>query len=164
VVEAIGTDDDHLEEELGDLLFQVVLHSAIARERGAFTLADVARGITEKLRERHPHVFGDETVSSADEVAARWEARKRDQKGRSSVFDGIPAALPSLLYADKVLRKAADLGVVVEPAAVEDDLGELLLGLVAAARAAGVDPEVALRRAADRVRATAAAKEPDPGS
>jgi tetrapyrrole methylase family protein/MazG family protein len=163
VVEAIGTDDDHLEEELGDLLFQVVLHSAIARERGAFTLADVARGITDKLRERHPHVFGDETVSSADEVAARWEARKRDQKGRASVFDGIPTALPSLLYADKVLRKAGDLGVAVEPAAVDGDVGEVLLALVAASRAAGVDPEVALRRAADRLRAAAAAKEPRAG-
>lgn len=153
VLDAIASgDDDHLEEELGDLLFQVVLHSAIARERGAFTLADVARGIHDKLHARHPHVFGDDTASTAEEVAARWEARKRDEKGRASVFDGIPSTLPALLYAGKVLRKAADLDVTVEPAAVDGDLGEDLLRVVAAARASGVDPELALRRAADRLR------------
>lgn len=160
----------HLEEELGDLLFQVVLHSAIAREAGAFTLSDVARGIHDKLVARHPHVFGataDPSLSAAD-VAAGWEARKRAEKGRVSVFDGIPATLPALHYAHKVLRKARAIGAepaVVDPetdlAALDLDgldataVGDLLLAVVAATAATGVDPEVALRAAADRVRAAA---------
>jgi len=151
-------DDDHLVEELGDLLFQVVLHAAIARERGAFTLAEVATGIHDKLRDRHPHVFGDSVATTAEEVAAGWEARKKAEKGRASVFDGIPTTLPSLLYAGKVLRKASDLGIEVdggEPPADADEVGEALLTLVAAARAAGVDPELALRAAADRLREAA---------
>jgi tetrapyrrole methylase family protein/MazG family protein len=164
VLEAIGSgDDDHLEEELGDLLFQVFIHSTIARERGAFTLADVARGIHDKLFARHPHVFAAAPgeTTTAHEVAAGWEARKRDEKGRASVFDGIPVALPALHYAGKVLRKAEGLGVAVDPGAVEVDgeLGDALLRLVAAASATGVDPEVALRRAADRVRDEAQRRE-----
>jgi tetrapyrrole methylase family protein/MazG family protein len=148
VLDTIGAGDDaDLEEELGDLLFQVVLHSAIARERGAFTLADVARGIHDKLRERHPHVFGDVVAETPDAVAGNWEAIKKAEKGRSSMFDGIPGSLPSLLYAAKVLRKAASIGVVPE-AAGDDDVGALLLELVATARDRGVDPELALRRAA----------------
>jgi MazG family protein len=154
-----GVDDDHLEEELGDLLFQVVLHSAIARERGAFTLADVARGIHDKLYARHPHVFGDVTAGSAEELVADWESIKREEKGRASVFDGIPSSLPALLYAAKVLRKAATVGVEVEGAGEVDDVGAALLAVVSAARAIDVDPEAALRAAADRVRATAEAAE-----
>jgi tetrapyrrole methylase family protein/MazG family protein len=154
-----GVDDEHLEEELGDLLFQVMLHSAIARERGAFTLADVARGIHDKLYARHPHVFGDVTAGSAEELASEWESMKREEKGRASVFDGIPSSLPALLYAAKVLRKAATLGVDVERAGAVDDVGAALLAVVAAARAGDVDPEAALRAAADRVRAAAEAAE-----
>jgi tetrapyrrole methylase family protein/MazG family protein len=148
VLDAIGAGDDgHLEEELGDLLFQVVLHSAIARERGEFTLADVARGIHDKLHARHPHVFGDVVAGTPDAVAGNWEAIKKAEKGRSSIFDDIPGTLPSLLYAAKVLRKAASLGVEPE-ATVDDDIGALLLELVETARRRGADPELALRRAA----------------
>jgi MazG family protein len=154
-----GVDYEHLEEELGDLLFQVMLHSAIARERGAFTLADVARGIHDKLYARHPHVFGDVTAGSAEELASEWESMKREEKGRVSVFDGIPASLPALLYAAKVLRKAATLGVDVERAGEVDDVGAALLAVVAAAQAGDIDPEAALRAAADGVRATAEAVE-----
>jgi tetrapyrrole methylase family protein/MazG family protein len=164
VLEAIASgDDDHLEEELGDLLFQVFIHATIARERGAFTLADVARGIHDKLFARHPHVFAADAgaAPTAADVAAGWEARKLEEKGRASVFDGIPAALPALLYAGKVLRKAGGLGVTVEPAAPDPgtELGDTLLRLVAAAAGAGVDPELALRRAADRVRDEAERRE-----
>ena len=151
VLDAIASgDDDHLEEELGDLLFQVVLHSAIARERGAFTLADVARGIHDKLHDRHPHVFGDVVADTVEDVLGTWEANKKAEKGRASVFDGIPSSLPALLYATKVLRKAESLGVAHPPSAggAGGDLGARLLDLVAEARAAGVDPEAALRAAA----------------
>jgi tetrapyrrole methylase family protein/MazG family protein len=159
VLDTIGAGDDaHLEEELGDLLFQVVLHSAIGRERGAFTLADVARGIYDKLYARHPHVFGDVVAETPDAVAGNWEAIKKAEKGRESIFDGIPPSLPSLLYAAKVLRKAASLGVEPDPPA-GDDVGSMLLGLVESARRRGIDPEVALRRAAADLAARARGEE-----
>jgi tetrapyrrole methylase family protein / MazG family protein len=153
VLDAVASgDDDHLEEELGDLLFQVVLHSAIARERGAFTLADVARGIHDKLYDRHPHVFGDPSspdyraAETAEDVLGTWEANKKLEKGRASVFDGIPSSLPALLFATKVLRKASSLDVEHEPGGT--DFGSRFLDLVAEARAEGTDPESALRAAA----------------
>lgn len=101
----------HLAEELGDLLFQVVFHATLAAEQGQFTLADVASGIHDKLRDRHPHVFADGTASSAAEVAGSWEQAKKAEKGRDSVFDGIPVGLPALARAAKVLRKAAVVGI-----------------------------------------------------
>jgi tetrapyrrole methylase family protein/MazG family protein len=159
--------DAHLEEELGDLLFQVAFHARLAAERGSFTLADVARGVHDKLVHRHPHVFADVAVAGADDVVRNWEQIKKEEKGRSSVFDGIPGTLPSLLYAAKVQRKAASLGVDPEPPATvevgglaEDEaVGEALYAVVAAARRAGVDPEAALRGATARARDAAAAAE-----
>src|SRR5207302_6539026 len=100
----------HLEEELGDLLFQVYFHSVLAAEAGQFGLADVARGVHDKLVHRHPHVFGTVEAETPDVVMANWEQIKKREKGRESVMDGIPAALPSLLHAHKVQRKAATLG------------------------------------------------------
>ncbi len=102
-----------LEEELGDLLFQVYFHATLAAEAGRFTLADVARGVHDKLVSRHPHVFGDVTAETADDVAVNWEALKKAEKGRSSVTEGIPAALPSLALAAKLQRKAAAIGMVL---------------------------------------------------
>lgn len=166
VVEAIdaleaGSPDavDDLEEELGDLLYQVFFHSVIAAEEGRFTIADVARGIHDKLHRRHPHVFGD---ADSTDLEADWEQIKRAEKGRSSVFDGIPSALPGLLYAHKVLSKAERIGAPV-PAPVDPggELGSALLALVAHARATGIDAESALRAAADRVRVDARAHEAD---
>jgi len=160
VVEAIeGYDPDTgegieaLEEELGDLLFQVVFHATIAAEAGEFTLGDVARGIHDKLHRRHPHVFGAGVADDAESVTRSWEQIKREEKGRESIMDGIPAALPSLLYAHKVLSKAERIGAPV-PGPVEPDgeLGAALLALVAHARATGVDAETSLRAAAERVR------------
>ena len=153
VDEEEGTGYEHLEEELGDLLFQIVFHTTLAGEAGAFTLDDVARGIHDKLVHRHPHVFGGDAVP--------WEELKRAEKGRDSVFDGIPNDLPSLLYAFKVLGKAASLDVdLPAPVPLEDRdaIGAALLATVAAARALDVDPEAALRAAVrelrDRARAT----------
>jgi tetrapyrrole methylase family protein/MazG family protein len=153
---------DHLEEELGDLLFQVVFHTTLAREAGAFTMADVANGIHDKLVHRHPHVFGDVEVSGAEQVVRNWEQIKRAEKGRTSLMDDIPGSLPSLLYVHKLYRKAAAGGVEegdgdaaqarVRAAAdragtVYDEhaIGELLAAVVALARANGVDAEAALR-------------------
>lgn len=110
----------HLAEELGDLLFQIVFHATLAAEQGQFTLADVVIGIHDKLRDRHPHVFGDPVsgdpvsgdagVSSGADLAGSWEQAKKAEKGRDSVFDGIPVGLPALARAAKVLRKASAIG------------------------------------------------------
>jgi uncharacterized protein YabN with tetrapyrrole methylase and pyrophosphatase domain len=120
----------------------------LAAENGRFTVADVARGIHDKLERRHPHVFGDLRAASSDEVLANWEQLKMDEKGRTSVMDGIPAALPALAYAAKVLGKAGDAEVEVPIDGDDDVIGAELLDVVARARATGVDPEAALRRTA----------------
>jgi tetrapyrrole methylase family protein/MazG family protein len=161
-IAAVGSPDGyaHLEEELGDLLFQVVFHATLAAEEGAFAFADVVRGIHDKLVHRHPHVFGDAEAATAADVMANWELSKRTEKGRHSVFDGIPSALPALLFAYEVQRKAAAIGVEAAGGdAAPDDIGAALFALVAAARRAGVDPETALRDAAVRFRDEARATE-----
>src|SRR4029078_7644551 len=132
---------EHLEEELGDLLFQVVFHATLAAEEGAFTLADVATGIHDKLVHRHPHVFGDVQADTPDQVIKNWEQIKQAEKGRTSIMDGIPGDLPSLLYAHKVQRKAASPGTEVEPvgdADPDEEIGALLFGVVALARSLNV--------------------------
>jgi tetrapyrrole methylase family protein/MazG family protein len=104
-------DVDHLEEELGDLLFQIYFHALLATEAGYFTLADVARTVHDKLVGRHPHVFGDAVAETPEDVAARWEVLKKAEKGRASITDGIPRALPALALAAKLQRKAESLGM-----------------------------------------------------
>jgi tetrapyrrole methylase family protein/MazG family protein len=101
----------HLEEELGDLLFQIVFHARLGAEDGFFDLAGVARTVHDKLVHRHPHVFGDVEVDDAGQVMANWEEIKRSEKGRASVTEGIPAGLPALVYASKLARKARSVGV-----------------------------------------------------
>ena len=150
---------EHLEEELGDLLFQIVFHTTLATEAGFFGLGDVARGVHDKLVHRHPHVFGAVEVEGPDDVVANWEQIKKAEKGRASIFDGMPADLPALLYALKVAKKAGTFDVTPDP----DDasLGGRLLALVAAARSADpdIDPETELRAAAARLRDRAKAIE-----
>ena len=169
-LEAIEAGDHtHLREELGDLLLQVYFHARIAAEsdpeEGGFTIDDVAGDIVDKLVHRHPHVFGGVDVADVAEVEANWEQLKAAEKGRASVLDGVPMALPALALADKVVGKAAKVGVtprpvepvspVVEPGSpvVEpvETLGDRLLALVVEARAVGVDPEQALRTAVRRL-------------
>jgi tetrapyrrole methylase family protein / MazG family protein len=174
-IEALDTDSGEgygdLEEELGDLLFQVVFHATLGAEAGQFTLADVARGIHDKLVHRHPHVFAGVAVEGADDVIRNWEQIKKEEKGRASVMDGVPGNLPSLLYATKILRKAASLDL--EPELVRggvldgfdsqrddhEQLGDLLLAVAQLARRRSVDPEAALRAAAVRVRERVTAAE-----
>ncbi|MBM7516061.1 MazG nucleotide pyrophosphohydrolase domain-containing protein [Nocardioides nitrophenolicus] len=148
--EASG-DFAHLAEELGDLLLQVVFHAVIAEERGDFDLDAVARGITEKMRRRNPHVFGaDDTGElTAAQVDERWQRIKAAERAAPAE---LPAALPALLYADKLLARRERAGLPLDLDAGSADLGERLLALVAEARAEGVDPEQALRDAARRRR------------
>ena len=176
-VEAIETGDRAaMREELGDVLLQVMFHSRIAQEDpdDPWSVDDVAAGIAAKLVARHPHVFGDETADSAAHVESVWLARKTAEKSRESVLDGIPAGLPALLLAAKMHYRtthggldvpmasgaAADAAARAVAVVGHDGIGELLLALVEACHAHGVDPESALRSAlrgyADRVRAAEA--------
>jgi tetrapyrrole methylase family protein/MazG family protein len=122
----------HLEEELGDLLFQIVFHARLGAEDGVFDMAGVARTVHDKLVHRHPHVFADVTADDAGQVMANWEEIKRSEKGRVSVTEGIPAALPALVYASKLARKARSVGV--EPHGI--DVSEAETDLAALARLA----------------------------
>jgi XTP/dITP diphosphohydrolase len=159
-LEAIDTGDvAHLREELGDLLLQVYFHAVIAEESGEFTLDDVAGDIIDKMRRRNPHVFpppGQERSAAGDAASVNevWESIKATEKARDSVLDGLPPALPALLYADKVLDRLdrSDQARLAAGLFTEgSDIGDRLLGLVAEAREAGVDPEQALRDAVRRL-------------
>jgi tetrapyrrole methylase family protein/MazG family protein len=157
-------------EELGDVLLQVVLHSQLAEEEGRFTLADIAAEVNAKLVRRHPHVFGDVSVSNSSEVLRNWESIKRVEKGekRTSVLDGVPLALPALLLAQTIGRKAAKVGFdwpdvagtldkvreeIDEIAAAvseeerREEVGDLLFALTSVCRHLGVDAEQSLRAA-----------------
>jgi XTP/dITP diphosphohydrolase len=165
-LEAIDTGDrDHLREELGDLLLQVVFHARIAGEDSddPWSVDDVAEGIVDKLVRRHPHVFGSSTAETAADVEAGWERQKAAEKGRTSAVDGVPMALPALSLATKLVHRAEKNGVHVDPAE-GDTVGDRLMLLVVAARAAGLDPESELRavarRFADRVRAAETGADP----
>ena len=203
--------DEALIEELGDLLYQIEFHATIAEQEGRFTIADVTRGVHDKLVRRHPHVFTSTGLSTStstglstststglstststglstsgdaegnvvdvDEVLSNWEKIKRAEKARTSVFDGVPSALPGLAYAGAIQSKAAKVGFdwpdvsgalpkIVEEAgelahattggsgneAIADELGDLLFAVVNVARHLDVDPEVALRAATHKFR------------
>ena len=127
----------HLEEELGDLLFQIVFHARLADEAGEFDLADVARRVHDKLVHRHPHVFGDVDAGTAEQVVTNWEAIKKSEKGRTSVTEGIPASLPALMLTTKLARKARAVGLEPDDTAA----GQAARALAALTRRAeGVGP------------------------
>jgi uncharacterized protein YabN with tetrapyrrole methylase and pyrophosphatase domain len=147
---ALSGDDGKLVDELGDVLFQVYFLSLLLEERGAASLAEVAEACRAKLIRRHPHVFGDSEARTAGEVLRNWDQIKRDVEGGGEVFGPIPGTLPSTLYAKKILRRARSAGH--EWRGSGDDPGERLLAAVRDAADAGVDPELALRQAADRFR------------
>lgn len=175
LVDAVESGDlAHVEEELGDLLYQVYFHAALGAEAGRFNLADVARGIHDKLVHRHPHVFGSVDAPDAATVMANWEQIKAVEKERTSAMDGIPVALPALTLAAKVAKRAAAAGFdwavddldgvdgVYAKVAEElhelrsdgsmDELGDVLFATVNVARHLGHDPETALRLATARFR------------
>ena len=164
-----------LREELGDLLFQVVFHARLAEEQGAFDFATVAGGLVEKMRRRHPHVFGTAKIADADAQTVAWESHKAQERAarNEGVLDGVPVSLPALARAQKLGRRAARVGfdwpdpaAVLDklaeetreleealaareraPEAVEEELGDLLFTMANLARHLGVDAEGALRRA-----------------
>jgi MazG family protein len=180
VIEAIESGDaDHHREELGDLLFQVVFQARIAREEGKFDFADVCEAISAKLTRRHPHVFGDVSVSGSREVVKNWErikADERKEKGQAerSAIGGVPVALPALVRAERLTEKAgavgfdwpdaksvlakvreelAELEREIEagaPARVEAELGDLLFAVANLGRWVKAHPEEALRGALRR--------------
>ncbi len=153
LVDAIeGGDREEMIEELGDVLYQVLFHTdiAAATDGERFGIEDVAEHMTAKMVGRHPHVFGDQTAATADEVVGLWDRQKALEKPhRTSVLDGVPLGMPSLALAGKLLGRADRVGVVADAAAqapaTEEELGELLLALVGSARAQGLDAERALR-------------------
>jgi tetrapyrrole methylase family protein/MazG family protein len=172
--DAIGHEDkDHMQEELGDVLLQVIFHSIIARDLGEFSLKDVINGLADKLISRHPHVFTDVQLNSSKEVIRNWEKLKKSEKGkveRESILDGIPKSLPSILAArkiqstvsrvgfdwkdadgvmEKIREEIAELDEAIHSKktdAMEDEIGDLLFSVVNLARKCKVDPEAALRR------------------
>jgi XTP/dITP diphosphohydrolase len=158
LVEAIETHDVvAMREELGDVLYQVLFHAdlAAATPGEGFDIEDVARDTATKMIGRHPHVFGEETAADADAVVEVWEAQKRREKAhRTSVLDGIPMSMPSLLLAEKLVGRAERAGLEVRPNLAvpedEDALGDLLLDTVVAAATKGLDAERALRAALRR--------------
>ena len=168
--------DEALIEELGDLLYQIEFHATIAEQQGRFTIADVTQGIHDKLVRRHPHVFSSLQVDSTEQVLSNWEAIKMEEKGRTSIFDGIPNSMPSLSLAFKFGKKAAKVGFDwpnIEGAAAKipeetaemleahhsgdcehatEELGDLLFAVVNVARHLKIDPELALRNAVAKFR------------
>ncbi|MGW5364591.1 MazG family protein [Actinopolymorpha pittospori] len=171
-VEAIETgEQEHLREELGDLLFQVVFHARLAEENPdtPFAIDDVTGDLVEKLIRRNPHVFGPDASPEATsaEVENVWDALKAEEKRRTSAVEGVPLALPGLTLADKLLSRTTRAGVQVELASARalperpdaEQVGDALLALVDVARAADVDPEQALRDACRRYIAAVQAAE-----
>ncbi|GAA5131867.1 nucleoside triphosphate pyrophosphohydrolase [Luteolibacter yonseiensis] len=166
-------DHEHLKEELGDLLLQVVFHSELAEEAGRFNLDDVARGISEKLVRRHPHVFASSGVSTTDGVLEQWEAIKRAEKGdeEKPYLHGVGKGLPALLRAAKLQKKAAKVGfdwpdeagvlakiheelleletamAAQDEASVSEEMGDLFFSMVNLARFRNIDPEVLMASA-----------------
>jgi XTP/dITP diphosphohydrolase len=147
-IEAVETGDrNHLREELGDLLLQVIFHAEIAAERDdGFTIDDIAAGIADKLIARHPYVFAtDETPA---DLHFSWEQRKAAEKGRTSVLEGIPDQLSSLARANKIVSRVRSRRVAVDLPSEpidQDDLGAQVLALVARGQASGIDPDQAVR-------------------
>lgn len=152
---------EDVREELGDVLYQVVLHAGIAARAGEFDLDDVVESAREKMVRRHPHVFGDERADTVEDVVRVWRAAKAAEKSaRTSVFDGVPRAMPPMERAVKLLERLEERGdadaavaAVAGPGGADADWGSQMLGAIAAARRSGIDPVESLRAAVRRLEA-----------
>ncbi len=171
---ALAGDDEKLLDELGDLLFQVYFLALLLSEKGTGDLGAVARNVHDKLVRRHPHVFGEVVADTAGRVKENWERIKREQEGREGVFHHVPEALPALLFARKVQQRAKAVGFeypdvdgaladlddelrelkadLDSPERRAEELGDVLFAAVNVARKLDTDPELELRRAAQRFR------------
>jgi XTP/dITP diphosphohydrolase len=158
-IESVEVNDQSaMQEELGDLLLQVYFHSRIAEEHenAPFNIEDVAKGIADKLELRHPHVFGNRKDLSSDQVLENWEKQKAIEKGRKSAIDGVPVGQPALPLVAKLLYRSEKFDhklkieepIKLDPNINSDQFGELLIGIIAQAVKIGIDPEAALRNAA----------------
>jgi tetrapyrrole methylase family protein/MazG family protein len=156
-------DSQHLKEELGDVLMQVIFHAQIEREQGGFDLGDIADYAVKKLIYRHPHVFGDINVSGSEEVLNNWDKLKQAERSEETVADtlkNVSRNLPALWRAEKLYSKAVKSDAAAETltelfdgqltAITEDELGELLFKLAARGKISGIDPEAALNNACER--------------
>lgn len=167
----INSDDANIRKELGDVLLHVLFYAKIGEEKGAFDIADVCDALNTKLIFRHPHVFGDTSVSSTDDVLKNWEELKLKEKGgNKTVLSGVPTALPAIIKADRIQEKAANVGfdwekpeqvwdkvreemaefeeTVAEksPERMEEEMGDLLFSVINAARLYKINPENALEK------------------
>ena len=174
VLETLDDGDfDGLKEELGDLMLQVVYHAQLADEKGRFSIGDVLDTINQKLMRRHPHVFGQTEIHTAEEQRIHWENLKK-KEGKASVLDGVPKSLPALLRAHRIQQKASTVGFdwekteqvwekvkeevdelvevvqTQDASRTEEEFGDLLFALVNLSRFIHVDPENSLRRAVDK--------------
>lgn len=175
ILEALDRGDDQgLHEELGDLLFHIIFMARIAEEEGAFDIDDVINGVAEKMRRRHPHVFGGPPVAGAHEVEANWARLKAAEKPRGALLEGLPLHLPALMRAYRLTQRASQVGFdwkhkdqvwakleeelkefqealrENKKEALREELGDILFTLVNLARFIGVDPEDALRRVTNK--------------
>lgn len=181
LLETIDTlDMDHMREELGDVLLQVVFHSQLAKESEHFDFEAVAKEVNEKLVRRHPHVFGDKTIDTSDQVLHQWDEikaqEKNNQAASASVFKDLPPALPALMFAvdifKQIEKKQLPTGDSIERDSIvtmadsldEETAGALLFEIAAACRVKGLDPESALRRYARRVQGETEALASKPAS
>ncbi|MEE8483885.1 MAG: nucleoside triphosphate pyrophosphohydrolase [Nitrospinota bacterium] len=176
VIEGIEDGDDAvLKEELGDVLFQVIFHSRLAKERGSFTLDDVIVTVCDKMIRRHPHVFGDGKAKDAEEVLRKWEEIKSAEKKRESVLDGVPRKLPTLIRAKRIQERAARVGFdwpdtegvwkkVEEEWAelmearkkddhenMKEEIGDLMIALVNLGRFLDIDTDDALKQSIEKM-------------
>ena len=177
VADAIDNDDNiNLCEELGDILLHVVLHSRIAKENDVFTIEDVVNGIAKKMIYRHPHIFGESSALTADDVVRDWEMLKKKEQGfesQSDVLKSVPKALPSMVRAEKVQKKAEIVGfdfknvqevldkvdeevlefkqeLIVKSSNIEEEFGDVLFSLVNLSRKLKINPEIALTKSTEK--------------
>jgi XTP/dITP diphosphohydrolase len=157
-VDAVESDDrEGMREELGDMLLQVYFHARIAEEDGEspFDVEAIAGDVADKLIRRHPHVFGDVVAETSEDVMKTWESQKMAEKGRTSALDGVPLSQPAMPLANKLMYRTDKFGysipvnrpVTLSDSTTEEELGQILLGIIDQAHRLEIDPEAALRRA-----------------